>query len=764
MWIKKLRKRKLQSILIVLIVMVCAMLMTSSLVIMSSWEGPYDELSEECDSPALKLHLYNKLSKETADNVANKFERLEEVREAEIIEYSYIREQITVRDKKVNYFMDLTLYNNRLHDRVRVLEGNLNELKVGGCFVPAVVANEVGIAIGDIIKVKEGISYTVQGIYTDPYNMSVSFDTEIIVKEMPQELKSMYLVAVYTTGNVNGTELIDNYREQNDGVLEGSGITLEERITNNQMTEKIMGGILLAMSIMILLVCGVMIRYMVKNTVISETNTIATYKTIGYDNRSIVGIYLKFYLFLVITGSIIGAFGSIVVSDSFTRATFQNIGVSGSKGTFMSGMLCVGGIILFVTLQVYLVLNKTKKIRPIEVYSKEYNRSRKPRRAGSKKINFSPLSMAVRMLQRDRKNTIIILITCIMSAFCVNFAATALTMINGMQESNYYWIGFDKHDVSMEIMNLELQDSVVQELEKMEEVERIIPTTTDVSVSIDWKRGIGDTIMSAMIYGSFEDIDMAVLEGRNPRYNSEIAIGNAFAEKLNKHVGDYIDIYFNGDQKASLLICGTFQSFYNMGKSCRLLGDTLMVNQIDFQYGEASIYLKEGIEADRFAETASVKFAHKAKFMNRSNKYESIMNMIIEPQIKAIGPFMSIVLILGGLNILAIVYLKNKDNSRIFSIYKALGYSSNYLLRVNILYVFLIAAGSIIITVPLFVLAFPRMMVIAMSMMGLKKYIVSYNAAILLISNLLAFFIYLICGIMSSKSLYNNPVEDLTCD
>ncbi|HKL79666.1 MAG TPA: ABC transporter permease [Mobilitalea sp.] len=764
MWFKKLRKRKLQSILIVLIVMVCAMLMTSSLVIMSSWEGPYDELSKECDSPAIKLYLHNKLSKENADNVADKFESLEEVREAETIEYSYTREQVTVSEKKLNYYIDLTIYNSRLHDRVRVLEGELTELEQDGCFMPAVVANEAGVVVGDILKVGENISYKVQGFYTDPYNMSVSFDTEIIVKEMPKELKSMYLVAVYNAGDANGTELIDNYREQNDGVLEGRAITLEERIINNQMTEKIMGGILLAMSIMILLVCGVMIRYMVKNTVISETNTIATYKTIGYDNHSIIGIYMKFYLFLVITGSIAGAFASKVVSDSFTRATFRNIGVSGSRGALMSGMLCVGGIAFFVILQVYLVLNKTKNIRPIEVFSKECSRSHKPRRTGSKTIKFSPLSMALRMLQRDRKNTIIIVITCVMSAYCVNFAATALTMINGMQESNYYWIGFDKHDVSMEVMDLELQDSVVQELEGMVEVDRVIPTTTDVSVSMGWQKGIGDTIMSAMIYESFEDIEMAVLEGRNPRYSSEIAIGNTFAEKLNKHVGDYIDIYFNGDQKVSLLICGTFQSFYNMGKSCRLLGDTLTANQIDFQYAEASIYLKEGYDADRFAEAAIETFTQRAKFVNRSNKYETIMDMIIEPQIKAIGPFMAIALILGGLNILAIVYLKNKDNSRIFSIYKALGYSSNYLLRVNTIYIFLIAAGSIIVTVPLFVLAFPQMMVMAMSMMGFKEYIVSYDVGILIISNLLALCIYLMCGLISSKSLYKNPIEDLTCE
>jgi putative ABC transport system permease protein len=733
---------------------------------MTSWGSPYEKLTKECNSPVLKLYLFNG-SKENGIKVKEQFEHLKEVENAELIEFSYLRENLIIKNQKIDDFFDLVVYNHKLHDSIRVIDGD-NNLKENECLIPAVLANKENIKIGDTIKIGNELSYIVKGIYTDPYNMSISFDIEIIVNDIPKELGSKYYISVFTDKNITGSDLIDAYRENNNKILEGRGITLEDRISNNQMTEQVLGGILLAMSVIILLVSGIMIQYMIKNTLISERKSIAIYKTMGYKNRNIVGIYMKFYLFLVLIGSVAGAICSKIISDSFTRGTFENLGVTSSSGILSSGILCVVVILLYVLLQVYLVLNKTKKIKPIEVFRGEQKskitRKTKKRDAKSRITNFSPLAMAVRMIGREKKNTIIIIITCIMSAYCVNFAATTFTLLSGMADNNYYWIGFDKHDVSMESINLNQYDPMVAKLRSLDEVERVIPITTEVAASVGWEKGIGDAVITTMIYETYKDIDMPILEGRNPLYSDEIAIGNAVAEKLNKHVGDYIDIYFNGNKKVTLLLCGTYQGFYDMGKSCRLLGATLKEHQIDFQYTEGSIYLKEGYAANDFVEKYSETFKHEAKLMNRLHKYENIMNMITGPQIMAIKPFMILAIILGGLNIIAIVYLKNKDYSKIHSIYKAMGYPANHLLKANMYYILIIASTSIIVTVPLFMLVFPRTMVLSMSLFGFKEYIVTYNAMILFTSNICALVIYLISGLLSSKSLYDNPITDLTCE
>lgn len=765
MWFKKIRKRKIQSLFIILIVALCSMLMTSSLIIMTSFNDPYKNLVNECNSPGLKLYLYHD-EKEYAQNIKNKFEQLDKVRNVEITKYYYIRDGIKVGADLKEGFYDLIEYNEKLHKNLRMINGDFNIEYLGEkeCVIPNTFANEYGISVGDKIKIGESLSYAVKGIYADPYNMSVAFDLEFIVTNIPKDMGSRYYLSVFSEGNITGNDLIDYYREANNKILEGRGITLESRINDNQLTEKILGGILFAGSILILFVSGIMIQYMIKNMLISEKESIGIYKTIGYSNHLITSIYLKFYLFLVTLGSVIGALSSKFISDSFTKETLKNLGVTTSKGILKAGFLCVFIVIFFVFIQVYLILRNLKNIKPLEVFSKEVSIQMNIKKNKKRSMGFSPVNMAFRMMFRSKKNTILIVITCIVSIYCVNFASTAFSMIDAMQENNYYWIGFDKHDVSLESLGLNDFEENLEEIKAIPGVKKVIPTTTDVSVSLEWEKGLGDTIMSSMIYETYDNLDMPILEGRNPRYSNEIAIGNSVANQLNKHVGDYISIYFNGNQKINLLISGTFQSYYDMGKSCRLLGETLRENDIFFQYSEASLYLKDNSQVEGFISKYSDNYSNKIKFIDRKLKYVTIMDMICTPQKKAIMPFMVMVLLLGALNIIAIVYLKNKDLSKINSIYKAIGYSSNHLLKANIIYILTIAIISTMIVLPVFIAVFPKTMVLSLSFFGFKEYRVDYSIINISITNMITLFIFGLSGIISSKNLYDNPVKDLTCE
>lgn len=763
MWLKKIRKKKMQSLIIVLILLICSTLMTSSLVIITAGDNPYNELVEECKSPVVKIYPFQSSDYEIAEQVKEKLEGLEQVEEVEILHYNYLLDKLKVKEKEVDAFFDLLTYSERMHGNVRMLAGT-KELGEGECMISAVLANSEHIEIGDRIEAGSKISYVVKGIYTDPFNMNLSFDSEIVVQENPFPNTEKYVISVFSKEGVTGDEIVDAYREMNDTILEGRAITLEARISNNQITEKILGGILLAVSVVILIVSGAILRYMIRSTLITEKRTIAIYKTLGYKNSNIVFLYFKFYGFLVIVGTVLGSNLSKVISDSFTRITFQNLGVVSSGSGFLAAVICSAFIIAYVFLQVYFLLRNVGKISPMEVFRGENAYKGKKRKNVKGSLKFSPISMAFRMIFRDKKNTCMIIITCIMATYCVNMAATCMSLLNDMEEKNYYWLGFDKHDISFTSVDLSTYEETVKRLEEEEEVEKVIKTTTDVAVSLQWEKGMGDTILSAMIYNTYENLDMQVIEGRNPLYPNEIALGNMLAKKMNKHVGDYVDIYFNGTKKVSLLICGTYQSFYDMGKSCRLLGDTLTENNIAFQYSEGSIYLKNGVKKEDFLEKYSKIYEREAGFIKREAKYENILQMITGPQMIAIKPFMTFAILLGGLNIVAIVYLKNKSSQKNFSIYKAVGYSSNHLLFANISYILIIAVLSTCITIPVFLIAFPRTMVLAMSAFGFREYPVAYKISTVIISNLGALIIYLISGLIASKSLYNNPVEELVCE
>lgn len=764
MWFKKIRKKKVQSIFIVLILMVCSMLMTSSLVIMTAGNAPYKELAQECRSPILKIYPFQNHEPKIAGQIKEKMEKLSVVEQAEVIPYYYIIDKVRVDgNKSIEGFFDLMPYHDRSHGNIRMLEGS-RELKEGQCLIPAVLSNSEDIKLGDRLEIGKGISYQVSGIYTDPYNMNLSFDSEIIVKENIQTEDLKYQIQVFTKGEATGDDVLDIYREQNDTILEGRAITLEARISNNQMTELILGGILLGISVVILCISGIMIRYMIKSTLISEKKTIAIYKTLGYKNSKIISIYLKFYGFLIVAGTILGSSLSKLISDSFTKITLQNLGVTSSSNILFDGIFCSSIIIAYGMICVYLLLRNVGKIRPMEVFRNEAAYTGKRQKNIMNISGFSPLHMAMRMIFRDKKHTCMLVLTCIMAAYCVNFAATVMVLLDDFSEKNYYWIGFDKHDISFTSTDLQTYEKTIEKLETEKEVEKVIKTTTSIAVSVPWEKGMGDTILSTMVYDTYENLDMPVIMGRNPVHSDEIAMGSLMAEKMNKQVGDYVDIYFNGNRKVTFLLCGTYQSFYDMGKSCRLLGKTLEEKNVSFQYDEASVYLKEGFKAEEFLKDHEKEYETDGKLIDRKEKYENILNMITGPQMLAIRPFMIMALLLGGLNIIAVVWLKNMDNRKTQSIYKAIGYSSAHLLKTNITYVFIIALFSLCITIPIFITAFPKTMVLALSVMGFREYPVSFNITVIIISNLGTLAVYLLSALAASKSLYDNPVSELTSE
>ena len=765
---KKFRKRKMQSILIMFMVLFCAMLMTSSMVILTSLQKPYQDLQKETKAPNAKVYPLTPIVDNEASNWGEELERLSTVSRVVEVKRHTITQKVLHQGNQIEAFLALGKYNSQIYENIRYINQEGERVKgegpkQGECFIPAVLANEYGILVGDKLVLSGGEQedvFTVAAIFADPYSMNLSYQVEILVNEIPMNLGHEYYYAVYGTEDTNGTDIVVDYLNYNNGILDARFYSMEECMNNSSITEKILGGILLALSIIVFLVSSIMIRYMIKNALIQDNKTIAILKAIGYDTKDIMAIYLKFYLFIAATGSLIGIILSAFISNSFMKRAYANIGEVSSPNLMAPGIICILLINGVVYLQIYFVLNKMKKLKPVIALNgrETYLGVRKAKQhRWTEKLSFSPLGMALRMIQRDKKNTIYIILTCFVSIFMVNFALVAFSNIDSMTENNYYWIGFDKHDVSVTATSLEEFEAGCNILLEDPEVERVIKSNMEVGIIIKWQKGLG----FAVVYETFEDIHMPVVKGRNPKYSDEVVLSNLLAIEMNKEIGDYIDIYLKEDIKASFLIVGTYQSFYNMGKGVRMLGSTFQENGVDIVYNEASVYLYPKVDANKFVEKYQEQFKNSLKIVVRDEKYGNIISNITEPQKVALGPFMALVVFIGGLNLLYIIYLKNCNNRKTYSIYKSIGYSANHLVHMNLWYVGIIAFLSMMISIPIFVIAFPKIMVLAMSVFGFEDYLVNYNIPIMMTGNLGAILVFLLAVLLSSKMLYENLITEL---
>lgn len=775
MWYKKFRKKKFQTLIIFVMLVACTLLMAGSLGIFTSLIEPYKEFVKETNAPAIRAIMYED-QQEIEQQTMQKFLKLDKVEDVVPIVRHMAEEKVTVHNKVVEDTIALVEYKEEEFGSIRMLKGKNEVPKETECMVSQALARSNDIRVGDTMHFTteaNDYAYTVVGIYTAPYSCNILYQSEVLVMQIPEQLTRFTTYCIYGKSGVTGQEIVDDYVTANNGIMDGRFDTLEEVVNNITLNEKILGGMLLALSLIVFLVCIIMIRFLLKNALLQDKKTIAIYKTIGYKERDIVTMYMKFYMSIAVVATLVGASLSPILASSFIKPAFENIGVQDTTVSWWPRIVVIVGVLLLIALQVSVTVSKWKKIKPVVVLMERENGLGVKKRKISAKgdnLSFSPLMMAIRMIQRHRKSTFYVIITCFLSIYMVNFAIVSYSNVKTMKQNNYYWLGFDNHDISLITLNQDKFAQTCKEIETLPEVKRIIKNRFDFHASIKWEKGVSNPNIEVMVYETYEGLDLPVIEGRNPEYSDEIVIGNLLAKELNKKVGDYIDIYFGTDKKASLLIVGTFQSFMNMGRSIRILGDTLEEAKVPFSYTDASVYLHDKSSMSQaevnkqFINKYSDVYAKQVKIIERSDKYSNMLGEIRDPQMAAIGPFIVVVLIIGSMNLISIIYLQNVSNRKTYAIYKSIGYRTSHLLKMNICYVGIIAMVSMIFAIPIFVVAYPVIMTLCMSMFGFDKYPVFFNVIHMVIGNIGLLGIFIISVLATSKSLHGNKLSELSIE
>ncbi|WP_167958994.1 ABC transporter permease [Anaerosporobacter faecicola] len=763
MWLHKLRKRKGQVCVIFLMLLTSTLLMAGSLGIFTSLIKPYEEFVEETDAPSVRAFLYEEGQEENVEM----FTRLEEVARVIPLKRYMVEEKVTYQEKTVNETIALVEYQEEAFANIRMIQGENTRPNEEECLMPYALANSLGMKVGEQLFIQVGETrkqYTICGFYTAPYSCNILYQSEILVASLPEGVTQTVSYSIYGKDSYSGQDIVDAYVAANNGIMDGRFDTIEDVVSNITLNEKILGGILLALSVIAFLVCVVMIRFLIKNALYHDRKTIAVYKTIGYQQRDILHMYMKFYMSIALVGTFVGAVASPILSSSFIKPAFRNIGLEKTSISWWPRLIVMIGVLILIAIQVLLGVHKWKKVKPVIVLNDREStlgvkKVKNPKWKGS--MDFSPMHMARRLIQRNKKSTIYVIITCFLSIYMVNFAIVAYTNVSSMPENNYYWLGFDEHDVSLITMNHAKFQENCETIAQLPEVDRLVLNKFDFHASMKWQKGMANPNIECMVYDTYEGITMPMVEGRNPKAENEIVVGNLLAKELHKQIGDYIDLYFGTDKKVSLLIVGTFQSFMNMGRCVRLLGDTILGAGVDFHYTDASVYLKDSCTPQEFVDAYEADYKDSIKIQKRTDKYDEMLDEICDPQLAAIGPFIAIVLVIGCLNIICIIYLQNITNRRKYAIYKSIGYSVSHLIRMNIWYVGIIAVASVIVAVPIFVFAYPKIMTLSMSMFGFAKYPVFFQPGIMFFGNLALMVLFLISALLTSKSLRGSQLKEL---
>ncbi|MBB2182431.1 FtsX-like permease family protein [Lachnospiraceae bacterium MD1] len=771
MWIKNLRQRKLQTLLIFLIIMLCSILLTGSMNILSSLDAPFQEFVEECDAASARVYAFD-TSEDAVYHLGKEFSKLDIMENVIYITEHYIEENLYSNGKKLEVFANLTEYNEQAYGKVRYLEGGENvssnsahPLEDDECLLPASISNDYDIHVGDIITMQytgKELSYKVKAIYTEPYQTSIAFDTYILINHIPDNLTRSTRIMLYTKDGISGKEIESSFREAHDGELPAFLSPIEDVIDNSLLVGRLIGALFFAIGVIMLLVSGLMIQFMIKHVMISDEKAIAVYKTMGYTSNDILFMYIKLYFVIVSIACIVGTSSSVFLSNTILSGVFENMGQLKVKNPLLPAVVCYLATVIFVLSIITLIIARTRNIKPASVLSGiNYGGIKKKKYSGSSTLPFSPFGIAFRTFTREKKNAIGIFLTCIVTVFSVNFAIISLDVANNMRDNNDFWIGIDKCDamitVSWEseyefVRNSVLQDSRVDHIFESIQQERVI---------LKWKKGMTQTYMNAFVYDDYRLANLPIVKGRNPQNGSEIALSTKMAKELKKDIGDYVEINLEGDKFSHFLVTGLFQSYLQLGSVCRLTTSAYTDQDYHLPYNTISVYLKDQSDTDAFISDLSRAIGGSGNILKRTDVYNSIMDMVVTPQQNAIPPMVVLVLLVAGINIYSIVLLKNLKSQKINGIYKCIGYTTTHLILSNLYYVGIIGLTSVLITLPVSIVIYPKIMAVILSMFQFIKYPVQYDYSHLIVINAMIILIFILSSVISSRSIRKVNARDL---
>lgn len=770
MWTKLFRQRRMQSLMIFFVIFLCTTLLNGSMTMLSSINEPYERLKDESKPSDITVFSYSS-ERSSGELLQKRFNELEEVEKTLIIPYSYIVDDMYVGGEKLATFANLVTYNTDVYGSIRVLEGSTTVVDNGvqkSCLIPACIKNEFDLNIGDTLVIKNAkneLKYIISGIFVDPYSTSTAFDSSILVNEIPEELSVQYSLKIYAKVGYTGEDIKSAYQEKYPEVFPGYIKTVDEVLSNALLATNIVAALFLAIGCIMLIVSCLIINFMIRHAMITDARTVAVYKTIGYDTNDILKIYLTFYLVIVSVASALGIYASKLISKMVLGGIYKNLGESSNINVLRTGVPCFGIVLIFVLGIIYMIIRKTKNIKPAYALNGlQHINTKKQRFSGNVSTAFSPMGIALRNIVRDKKGIIGILITAIVTVFSINFGMISLDVAYSQKEKNDYWLGVDASDVIINVSDLGQYDYVKTVVNDDERVKYALDVVQDERILLDWKKEVVTPSLSAFIYDDYNVVDLPVIQGYNPETKDEIAISTKVANDIGKEIGDYIECYIGGEYKKKFLITGIFQTYYQLGDACRLRTDAYTSNDVSIDYNTCSIYLKEGTDINEFIQDMKDIIGNNAKVIPRTEAFASIMNMITAPQIIGIPPVILLVFLIGGINIFCIVMLKNASNEKSNGIYKCIGYSTRDLILSNLYYVGIVAFIAIIIAVPLTIVTYGNIMSIALSIFGFRKYPITINVLHLIILNASAFLLFIISTVLSSHSLYHVDIRDLVTE
>lgn len=461
----------------------------------------------------------------------------------------------------------------------------ITAMKEDEIYLPLKVMQENDLAAGDrLYFCKDGkrMEFTVTGNQKDALMNSplmgvarilVSAGTYEAIKEqfdMPQNM-------IYSAKTDQIKKMEEEFNQRGLQVIFSGNRDL---IKFTYMMDLVIAGLLLVVSICLILISMVILRFTIVFTLNEEFREIGLMHAIGIRHSRIRGIYSVKYLMISMVGALAGFVIGLPLGDLFLQQVSRNMVIVREGNNWHMNLLCSFMVVVVVVLFCYTCTAKVKKISPVDAIRngstgerfKQKGLLRLERWQGSA-VSFLSLNDICTGLRSFGVLILIFTLGMLLIMVPVNTINTLnsehLVTWFGMAKADAYLLNEAKDkDISAEKGRKGMERS----LEEMEKTLADYGIKAKVFQEVVFKFPIslaGKKRNTFSIQGCRTTADAySYEEGTPPVYEDEIAITKMSAEHLEARIGDMVTINL-GEEEKDYLITAYYQSMNNMGEGIR---------------------------------------------------------------------------------------------------------------------------------------------------------------------------------------------------
>ena len=366
-------------------------------------------------------------------------------------------------------------------------------------------------------------------------------------------------------------------------LVDNSALTMDRATMKfTYVFDMIVVGLLLMVSMILIIIAFVVLRFTISFTLSEEFREIGVMKAIGIGNFKIRGFYLVKYLGLSIIGAAVGLVLSFPFGKMLMSVSSQNI-IVGNQSPVLVNIVCAVLVVAVILWFCYGCTGRVKKLTPIDAIRNgqtgERFRKKSLMSLGKSRLPMAPFLALNDMVISPRRYGIITLTFFLCLSLLLILSATVSTMNSGSLAATFGWADCDIYLDSKIIAECMLEDGhekLEKHIEEMEQTlaEHGIPAKCYQEMMFILPVSFGEDESNICIYqGTGSTMDMyEYTAGTAPQNTDEIAITRIAADELNATIGDTVTIKTIDGEK-EYIISAFFQSMNMQGKGIRLHSD-----------------------------------------------------------------------------------------------------------------------------------------------------------------------------------------------